>query len=152
METTVQKNEKNEILIDPRDISDVADDSYQRRGGWTKTITGLDKTKTNGFSLQGSFMNGPEWVPVGGLILGCSHQGSYNKPKNDTRYFLCQIQNDGSLIRIVRVTDQKSWATDLWPSIEKALASIQIAEAPNPLAEFSNEEILMEIHRRGLIA
>jgi len=156
---TIQKNEKGEILCDPRDISEVADDFYQYHGGWAKTVTGIDKTKTNGYSLQGSFLNGPEWIPVGGLVLGCSWQGSYKHPKNVTRYFLCQMQEDGTLKRLDRIIDPKSWATDLWPAIEKVLMSpaptpavpATSETAVNSLIEgFTDAEILAEVKRRGL--
>ncbi len=145
----LQRNEKGQILVS--DFSKLIKNTNgsefnHRSGGWIKTITGLNKAQTNGFSLQGEFLNGPAWIAPGTLILDCSKAGSRNYPV--TTYHLIKVGGDGTgiLLQIEEIRRARDWAVRFWEKIEENLN-----QKENPLAGFSNDEILMEAQRRGLI-
>lgn len=89
-------------------------------GGWAKTVTGLDKSKTNGYSILGAYVDidAPQYWKNGALILDCDIDGSRKHPKKTYRLFQYQ---DGKLSLLTYVSDTKDWAVRLWPTIEEAL-------------------------------
>ena len=102
-------------------------ESKHYNGGWFKTVTGIDKSKTNGYSIQGEFFGfggdmkknpaGSEMLKIGSLILECSIEGSR---KNQSReYKLVKILNDSFELLIEE--EGSDWATDLWEIIEQNL-------------------------------
>ena len=90
-------------------------------GGWAKTVTGLDKSRTNGYSILGDFLDidAPQYWKEGTLILDCDIYGSRKHPEKTYRLFQYQ---DGKLHLLTYVGDTKDWAVKLWPVIEEALA------------------------------
>lgn len=143
-------------------------------GGWVKTVTGMDKTKTNGYSIEGSFVNGPHWVMPGSIFIDCSIGGS--RKNQSHHYHLFRVNDDGTAT-ILAYAKSKTWAIEFWPAIGEALATVPKKEAgeepkkipwpeeseidPNPwvaaasrvkmIKNLSDEEILAEARRRGLI-
>lgn len=95
--------------------------NFRKTGGWLKTVEGLDKTVTNGYSIEGNFIKAgsySEEIP-NGLYLDCNKEGKKSKPKSD--YRLIKVDN-GSLILIDTVFNgKKNWAVDLWDSIAEEL-------------------------------
>ena len=93
----------------------------RRNGGWAKTVKGLDKSKTNGYSILGDFVNidTPQYWKDGTIILDCDIYGSRKHPEKTYRLFQYQ---DGKLHLLTFVGDTKDWAVKLWPVIEEALA------------------------------
>jgi len=89
-------------------------------GGWAKTVTGLDKSRTNGYSILGDFVNidAPQYWKDGTIILDCDIHGSRKHPEKTYRLFQYQ---DGKLSLLTFVGDTKDWAVKLWPAIEEAL-------------------------------
>lgn len=152
----VEKNPKGQLLVDPQQLArQAAGSNFSRyNGGWVKYIIGLDKSKTNGYSLLGRFLNtGLQWLDPG-LYLDCSVAGSRNHPEK--RYTLFQLLETGEIKVLERQGDFKDWAVRLWPAIEEALKKIYTPsdswrkEVPNPwLAEVSDEELICELRRRG---
>ena len=141
----MELNEKGELLVKDlsKSISKITNNCHYN-GGWQKSIKGLDKSKTDGFSLLGSFINSPIWIMPDSLILDCSIEGSR---KNQVKYYsLLKIEKNATLTLLQTVKQSKQWAVDLWPIIEKNL----ITEKPNPLEKYSNEELLTEVKRRNL--
>ena len=90
-------------------------------GGWAKTVKGLDKSKTNGYSILGDFVDidAPQYWKEGTIILDCDIYGSRKHPEKTYRLFQYQ---DGKLSLLSQVGDTKDWAVKLWPIIEEALA------------------------------
>ena len=90
-------------------------------GGWAKTVKGLDKSKTNGYSILGDFVDidAPQYWKEGTIILDCDIYGSRKHPEKTYRLFQYQ---DGKLHLLTFVGDTKDWAVKLWPVIEEALA------------------------------
>ena len=89
-------------------------------GGWAKTVTGLDKSRTNGYSILGDFLDidAPQYWKEGTVILDCDIHGSRKHHKKTYRLFQYQ---DGKLHLLTYVGDTKDWAVRLWPTIEEAL-------------------------------
>jgi len=93
-------------------------DYTRYNGGWAKTVTGLDKTRTNGYSLMGEFVNSPCWLTPGSLLLDCSKGGS--RKNQFWEYHLFKVEGTGQLTPLEE-SSGKTWAVDLWPAVEKNL-------------------------------
>ena len=89
-------------------------------GGWAKLVKGLDKSRTNGYSILGDFVDidAPQYWKDGTIILDCDIHGSRKHPEKTYRLFQYQ---DGKLHLLTYVGDTKDWAVKLWPVIEEAL-------------------------------
>jgi len=110
-------------------------------GGWVKSVTGIDKTKNNGYSIVGNFTrDAGDNYTINGLYLDCNIVGSRKNQRKE--YTLFRVLEIGC--EVLQKTKTINWAIDLWENIEKAL-EIKI----NPLANFSTEDLLAEINRRN---
>jgi hypothetical protein len=89
-------------------------------GGWAKTVRGLDKSKTNGYSILGDFVDidAPQYWKNGTIILDCDINGSRKHPEKTYRLFRYE---NGKLSLLAKEGDTKDWAVRLWPAIEEAL-------------------------------
>ena len=127
--------------IDPQKILGTT----RYNGGWIKSVTGLDETKNNGYSILGTFMraSGMDNYTIGAIYLDCGIGGSR---KNQSKtYTLFRVSADGCE-RIAKISDSADWAMRLWPAIREVLAIKP--EAVNPLAQYSTDDLLAEIARR----
>ncbi|MBT9258166.1 MAG: hypothetical protein KM310_00205 [Clostridiales bacterium] len=130
-------------MMDPLDYLDTT----RYNGGWIKHVTGLDKTKRNGYSILGQFMrHGKDLYIVGGLYLDCGIGGSRRRHRK--HYTLFRVVAADKIEILATVGDAPDWAINLWPAIEEALAS---EPADNPLAVFTTEELMAELKRRGAL-
>lgn len=137
---------KTVVLIREENVTKIP--GYNRyNGGWLKKVTGLDKTRTNGYSILGEFVKTPFYANAGDLVLDCSIGGS--RKHQVKAYHLCRVEEDGSLTMIEEVEHSREWAVNFWDAIEKNLPEAKGDD--NPLAVFSDEEILAEARRRGLV-
>ena len=89
-------------------------------GGWAKTVKGLDKSKTNGYSILGDIedIDFPQCWKEGTIILDCDIHGSRKHPEKTYRLFRYE---NGKLSLLAQEGDTKDWAVRLWPAIEEAL-------------------------------
>lgn len=88
-------------------------------GGWTKTVDGLNKESTNGFSILGEFKpNKTDWYTEGKVYLDKGIGGSRKNQR--CYYFLFTFDTEGNVI-ILKETTGKNWAVNLWETIEKNL-------------------------------
>lgn len=97
--------------------------NFRSTGGWLKTVTGLDKSVLNGFSLIGEFVKSGDYKSefADGLYLDCNKEGKKSNPKQDFR--LLRLKN-GKLTLIDQVYDaKKNWAVELWDSISEEIDS-----------------------------
>ena len=88
--------------------------NFRATGGWLKTVTGLDKSVLNGFSLVGEFVKSGDYKSEysDGLYLDCNKEGKKSNPKQDFR--LLRLKN-GKLTLIDQVYDaKKNWAVEFW--------------------------------------
>ena len=111
-------------------------------GGWTKTVTGLDKTKNNGYSITGNFVNEGVQPLQHGLFLLCDVSGSR---KNQVKhYYLVALRADGSVDTLAEVTGTSGydrgksghdWAVRLWEDIDAYFAAEAAKTEPATLSE-----------------
>lgn len=90
-------------------------------GGWMKSITEIDRTKKNGYSLVGDFVE-KEGLSLydPGVYLLCDVQGS----RKHHRKNYVVVAFDGEKVgKVAELEDGgRDWALQLWDDIEKALA------------------------------
>lgn len=101
-------------------LETVGDDISRYNGGWAKTVKGLDKSRTNGYSILGDFVDidAPQYWKDGTIILDCDIHGSRKHPEKTYRLFRYE---NGKLSLLAQEGDTKDWAVRLWPAIEEAL-------------------------------
>ena len=75
---------ENRILVNIKEICKEISSSGFYNGGWTKIVQGLDKTKTNGYSLEGEFVKNMVWIDENTPIVFCDIGGSR---KNQIKFF-----------------------------------------------------------------
>ena len=93
-------------------VGDDRSDGISRyNGGWAKTVKGLDKSRTNGYSILGDFVNidTPQYWKDGTIILDCDIYGSRKHPEKTYRLFKYQ---DGKLSLLSQVGDTKDWESN----------------------------------------
>ena len=89
-------------------------------GGWIKKVIGLDKTKQNGFSITGDFVEKEgDWIFEDGLYLLCDKQGS--RANQRWNYYLLKLQNQEPQLIFKVMDGKKDWALKFWEPIEKEL-------------------------------
>ena len=78
--------------------------NFRYAGGWLKTVTGLDNSVLNGYSLVGEFVKSGDFKEEysDGLYLDCNKTGKKSTPKQDFR--LLRLQH-GKLTLIDQVYD-----------------------------------------------
>lgn len=92
-------------------------------GGWLKTVTGLDKSLTNGFSIEGHFVKSGDFKMdySHGLYLDCSKDGSR---KNQVwNYHLFRVDDDGFHLLQTVEDGGRNWACDFWELIDEEMDS-----------------------------
>ena len=116
---------------------------------WGKELETVDTNRSNGYAFIGEWLpkEGKAELPVGSYVLWYHEEGSqkYHEPVIE----LYLVTKDGpDLIQTWECAARQGWALECRDEI----ADI-IHERPeeNPLSEFSDEELLTEIKRRGLL-
>ena len=95
--------------------------NFRSTWGWLKTVTGLDKSVLNGYSLVGEFVKSGDYKYEysDGLYLDCNKEGKKSNPKQDFRLF--RLKN-GKLTLIDQVYDaKKNWAVEFWDSVAEEI-------------------------------
>ena len=109
-----------------------------RQGNWCKIIEGIDKTRTDGYSIEGSFVSQIDLVTYQqpGLYLFCEKKG--RKQGNQVQLYALFALEPNAEVKVFRElkTTTKDWAVQLWPDIE---AYMQIQETS---AEIRRQELL----------
>jgi hypothetical protein len=120
------------------------------RKGWAKHITGLDKTKTNGYSFEGDFVSLGNFDTnlLNGVYLDCSKSADENGEIIKT-YHIFSVE-DGEISLLQTVEDCKGWAVKCWDSIDAYLnrEGITSKELFNQVIEKTSDKKVLE----GLIA
>lgn len=128
--------------------------SSRYNGGWTKTVDGLDKSRSNGYSIIGDFV--PKGVaPVSpGLYLDCGIGGS--RINQEHTYNLVEVTSDGECIVIATERESRGrrptgrdWAVKLWEPIEEWFAG-QTSEEDSLRNKIAGLEVELEAARREL--
>lgn len=119
-----------------------------KRSGWTKHVTNVDMTKTNGYAFEGEFIPGGKEIelPVGAILIQKNPEGSVKNGWWEAEVF--RLSEDGTLIDLAPDT-KYDWKDDFL-SFRDLVAEALEQEPPNPLAEFSDLELIEELERRGI--
>jgi len=124
----------------------IGDPRFKR---WTKTLTHVDVSKSNGYAFEGEFARRDYLVevPTGTTYLCYGERGStkHNYPV----VMLKRVSSDGTL-EIIYGKDNlnPAWALQVRDEIA---ALVNDQPAVNPLADFTDEQIVDEARRRNLI-
>lgn len=123
----IERNEKGEMLLAPITLAKEAGGGERYNGGWVKKVTGLDKKRTNGYSILGDFIKDDkiQWMAPG-LYLDCGIGGS--RKHQEKYYTLFRLTPDGTVEKLAEAGDGKNWAVKLWPAIEEGLKVNAIME------------------------
>ncbi|MDL2271016.1 hypothetical protein LJC03_04340 [Methanobrevibacter sp. OttesenSCG-928-I08] len=128
--------------------------NFRSVGGWLKTVNGIDKSVTNGYSIEGEFIKSGDYKEEisNGLYLDCNKEGKKAKPRQDFR--LIRVK-DGKLTLIDQVYDgKKNWAVDLWDSILSEInPNYKESEAEKVVSNLLNQtgkniELLKEVNNQ----
>ena len=91
-------------------------------GGWMKTVTGLDKSVKNGFSLIGDFVDAGETANDygAGLYINCNIDGSRKNQEKIVQ--LLKLDENGNLTLLKEIKNGgRTWAVEFWELIEENL-------------------------------
>ncbi|MGF1493841.1 MAG: hypothetical protein ACFBSC_15580 [Microcoleaceae cyanobacterium] len=92
----------------------------QKPGNWCKWVEGVDKTRTDGYSILGNFVNQIDQLiyQVPGLYLYCEKK-KQKRDISERLYTLFHLEPDGSVQVLHELkTGSKDWAVQLWPTID----------------------------------
>lgn len=122
------------------------------RLGWSKHVTFVDSTKTNGYAFGGKFLNNGEYdLPLGAVVVEKAPSGPANRP-SDTGYCY-RVAPDGPE-RLDEGLDWDKQFLTFRDLVADALGAgcTEAKEATvSVLAELTDEELLSECRRRGLL-
>lgn len=128
-----------------------------QRTGWWKEVSGLDRSKRGGWCILGDFVNeGEQDFQVGSVLIRCAPAGSARHGWKATRVY--SVTPDGLLVVKGEGCDEDGdfdlhkQTPSLLDTIELAMDSRRVDpdQVDNPLAPFTNEELVAELVRRGV--
>jgi len=123
---------------------------------YARVITGVDPTKTNGYAFEGEFipLDTEVELPVGALVMRVGFEGSRKNGVSTAR--LWRVTPEGLEELSPKKGNPETYYGAGWNyrrqfiTIRDTIAEL-LGEEVNPLAGFSDEEILAEARRRGLV-
>ena len=100
----MDRNQKGQMLLNPNALAkQAAGTRYSRyNGGWIKTVTGLNKLNTDGYSLRGEFLNEDrlQWISPS-LYLDCSISGSRKNQSSTHNLFVVDEEGQVALLETI---------------------------------------------------
>jgi len=129
-------------------IPNIGDRRFKK---WAKLLSNVDQSKTNGYAFEGEFLRFDRKyeLEIGTIVLCYGESGSAKYHYPEVR--LCILTEDGWKELFYRDNLDKAWALDVRDEIARLMDEAKGLEPPNPLAACSDEELLDEVKRRGLI-
>ena len=126
-------------------IEDDTGDYEFYNGGWVKEVTGVDKSKSNGYAFEGRFVNSINGLSEcgDGLYIVCSIEGSRRRHKKCVAVF--EIKDD-EVTKVIDWVEGNDWALQ----VRDRVAELLDQPKESPLAKYSTEELLAELKRRGV--
>lgn len=118
-------------------------------GGWLKTVTGLDKSVTNGFSILGKFVKAGDYKVdyKPGLYLDCSKDGS--RKNQEWNYHLFRLDEDGFHLLQTVEDGGRHFACEFWEKIDEELhggkPEVTAEDIVEKLYKKYNPEIIREV-------
>ena len=121
-----------------------------RKKNWAKVLESVDVSKPNGYAFIGNWLRRGERaeLTVGSYVL------TYDEPGSMKNWYpvvtLYRVTPDGleAVLEYEGEIGERSWALAVRDRIAEILAESQ-GEVPNPLAGYSDEELITELQRRG---
>ena len=110
-------------------------------GGWMKTVTGLDKSVKNGYSLIGEFVDAGATKNdySAGLYINCNIDGSRKHPTKMVQ--LLKLDEDGSLELLKTLENGgRTWAVEFWELIEENLEE-EVKMSVGEIAQLINKNL-----------
>lgn len=120
-----EQDAQGRLLLHMGKVAAVLPGHSRYNGGGVKRITRIDRSKTDGWSLIGEYCPDRADWQVPGLYLDISKAGS--RKSVNTNYQLFRLCADGTIVALESSStgrDGKSWATALWPAIDRELADL----------------------------
>ena len=149
----IMYDDAGRLLLNTTDLAKAgAGGNYTRyNGGWLKTITAIDKRKTNGYSLVGEFLDGRTSMYLRpGVYLDCSVGGS--RKHHYAVYTVFRLSPTGEVEKLGdENSDHRDWAVRLWPVLEAAGVP-EYHPAPKEVAKAHLEGEELEALARKLVA
>jgi len=112
-----------------------------KSGNWCKFVESIDKTQTDGYSIEGPFVSQTDELAQqrSGIYLHCEKKGRKRKA-SERLYTLFELEPNGE-VRVINElkTASKDWAVLLWPEIEAYFAK------QNDSVEVRRQELLAQI-------
>jgi hypothetical protein len=112
-----------------------------KSGNWCKFVESIDKTQTDGYSIEGPFVSQIDELAQqrSGIYLHCEKKGRKRKA-SERLYTLLELEPNGE-VRVINElkTASKDWAVLLWPEIEAYFAK------QNDSVEVRRQELLAQI-------
>lgn len=121
----------------------VGDSRFKR---WSKTVSHVDTSKTNGYSFEGEFIQSKVELEIGSFILAWGQEGS--RAHNSPLVRLYRVATDGLEKCYEKDNLSEHWALDCRDEIA-AIVNTQPAAPENPLTQFSTEQLVAELARRN---
>lgn len=95
-----------------------------KSGNWCKFVEGIDKTRSDGYSIEGNFVSQVSQLKYQktGLYIHCQKKGG-KKGQQKRLYILFVLQPNGEVEVITEFqTSSTDWAVQIWPEIEAYFA------------------------------
>jgi hypothetical protein len=128
------------------------DEKDHRFQSWCKEVTGIDSTKQDGYCFVGEFVRqGTVEVTLRPtLYLVMTQEGSMRF--HHATYRLVEMDAEGNLTPtdLYTTSAKPGWALRLRERVAERLAALKAQPPSNPLAAFSDAELLAELARREL--
>jgi hypothetical protein len=126
-------------------------EGYSTSGGrksWFKSIDSVDLTKTNGYAFDGDFLlaNTEVELPVGAVVIECVPTGSIKYSGKEGRAYVVDEKEENGLRLELEGYDWRKEFLSFRDSVAELVNNSEV----NPLAEFSDEDLLAELESRGI--
>jgi hypothetical protein len=151
----IRKNDKGELLLNITTVAEKVIPKFTRyNGGWIKQITGIDESKTNGYSLLGEFTPGRLVWNKPGLYLDCSIGGSRKNQEYKYSLFILQPDGTGKYLGVTEVRYERGgdWAPRLWDAITTALREFEEQYQSGDVSPSSTTQTRLELEELALVA
>ena len=144
---------QNKILDLQKTLFEISELDFDRRWKhWAKEIIAVDQTKTNGYAFDGDFVqSGDVEIDVSKtrVYLVCSETGSNRYRTNAYQVVKMNAGGKFEWVDISTTDETRGWALRIRDDVANLLADIN-DEKINPLAMFSDDELIAEMNLRGL--
>lgn len=122
-----------------------------RKKSWRKLLSSVDKEQSNGYAFVGSWLRGGDKaeLEIGAHVLCYDEPGSMKNWHPEVTLYRVTESGLEKIYQYEGETRERAWALGCRDEIAEIVNSEQ--EAPNPLAGFSDEQILAEAKNRGLV-